>query len=219
MKKTGIRVGTVLRRIAQVFGLFLGVLTALSMAHYPIHVEALASIYRAERDQANNLVALLTVVGFAVAIVAAAMLSRRQHLRIGKRRLGVATTLGCSGVLFLTICMVGLIANTTVARKSAYLATAALLADQRKDFDVAARNAAQKIHDESLSVEERYRSAREFMESKELAQVPVAQVLSGFHWAPLQGPIFMTYVTTILMLRLGLFTLASGLYAWSMQRR
>jgi len=219
MKKAGIRVGTVLHRITRVFGVFLGVLMALSLVHYPIPVEALAIMYRADRDQANNLVTALALVGFAIAIVAAAVLSRRQHVRIGKWRLGAATTLGGIATLFLTICIVGLLANTTVTRKSAYLARAAQLADEKKDFDLPARNASQRIHDESLSLEERSHSAGEFMEGRQVAQVPVAQVLSGFQWVPLQEPIFMSYVTTVLMLRLGLFTLACGLYAWSLQRR
>jgi hypothetical protein len=219
MKKTGQTVGTILRRIAQVFGLFLGVLTTLSMAPYPIHVEAFVSVYQSDADQANNLATVLTVIGFAVSLVAAAFLVHRQHVRAPKQRLGAATTLGWCGVLLLTICVVSLLENATFTRKSTYIATATVLADERKDTNFDAQNAAQKLHDESISLEERYESARQFMEDKQLAQVPPEKVLSGFHSAPLQGAIFITYVTTVLMLRLGLFALASGLYAWSLQKK
>jgi hypothetical protein len=200
-----------LRRIAKFFVGFLGVLSALLAARYPLLPERLIATYREDANDATMLAAALTLIGFA-AITAVVGTPRIKPLQIAQHKFDPKKILLSTSGVLLTLSALGLVSGYVLVHMSARIGNAVLAAEARASVDRLAQDFVVDARDPSTSTWHHYYLATQYIELEHVVERSSQEVLNSLGHGPLQVALTAVYILTISSLKLGLFSLASALY-------
>ena len=199
-----------LQRLLRIFLHFLAMLGMLITARYPTPPERILPIYNADRTLANDVSALITVIGFAAGIALLAFLGPAKGEVL--RPVDAPKLLAMTGAALLGTALLACIADVCLTRISARITTAISVAEPRQDQDRLARDTLAALHDPATGIRRSYRIATEFLDDENAPAWTVEALRQSPPSPPLQGAIIISYVLAAITFKLGIFFIAGALY-------
>jgi hypothetical protein len=205
-----------LQRLVRIFLHFLAMLGILITARYPTPPERILPIYNADRTLANDVSALITVIGFAAGIALLVFLGQAKGEVL--RPIDAPKLLSVTGTALLGAALLACIADVCLTRVSARITTAIGVAEPRQDEDRLARDTLAALHDPATGIRRSYRIATEFLDDENAPAWTVEALRQSTPSPPLQGAIIISYVFAAVAFKLGMFFIAGALYHSSTSR-